>query len=63
MHKKELNPQDKGNESTPLPILKHYKDIITLVDEIKCFNFVIQSLVVQLVNKKDNILNTIDTND
>ena len=50
---KEVKPQDIVNESIPLPILKHDKDIITLIDEISSLNLVIQSLAVHLVNKEN----------
>ena len=55
MHQKEVNPQDKVHESITLPIIKHDKDIQTLVDEITSLNPAIQSLAVQLANKEDNI--------
>ena len=52
MHQKEVNPQDMVTEKTTLLILKHDKDIITLIGEVHSIKLVIQSLAVQLVNKE-----------
>ena len=60
---KEVNPQDNVNKSIPLPILKHDKDIITLIDEISSLNLVIQSLAVHLVNQENKIESNIETTD
>ena len=63
MHQKEVNFHDKVNEGIPLLIIKHNKDILTLVDEITSLNFVIQSLAVPLVNEEYKVENTIDITD
>ena len=63
MHQKEVNFHDKVNERIPLLIIKHNKDILTLVDEITSLNFVIQSLAVPLVNEEYKVENTIDITD
>ena len=63
MHQKEVNFHDKVNERIPLLIIKHNKDILTLVDEITSLDFVIQSLAVPLVNEEYKVENTIDITD
>ena len=52
MHRKGLKSQEKVNKSITLLILKHDKDIITLIDESKSWKLVIQSLAVQLVKRR-----------
>ena len=47
---------------TPL-ILRHDKDIITLIDKVNSLKLVIQSLPVQLLNKEDKIESTIENTD
>ena len=47
---------------TPL-ILRHDKDIITLIDKVNSLKLVIQSLAVLLVNKETKIESTIENTD
>ena len=62
MHQKNVNPQEKVNESISLPFIRHDKDIITLINEIDSLNLVFQSLLdVQLMNKEDTKESTIET--
>ena len=63
LHKKEINSKDKVNNSITLLILKHDKDIITLIEEVNNWILAIQTVTVQFVNKEDILESTIKNTD